>query len=210
MNIILNKSLKTDSKQPKVFRLGQITTTLQDLLDNSTIVINGEQTIILLVIDENNNVLKYLLPLDYKGESFYGLGKNILEGDLILINNSKLDFLQPTRKFSAKILQDNVDDPFIVENYNNIPNIIIERKDVGVFAIQCLDIDFTTVKYDLFFQVQSRLSNDLTEILEYNEILVGPINPAFPNNIPFYKIDKLNSNTISDTFVAYLILNIYD
>lgn len=88
MNIILDKSLKTDSKQPKVFNLGQITTTLQDLLDNSIIVISGEQTIILSVIDENNNVLKYLLPLDYKGESFYGLGKNITEEDLIEITDS--------------------------------------------------------------------------------------------------------------------------
>lgn len=88
MNIILDKSLITDSKQPKVFNLGQITTTLQDLLDNSTIVINGEQTIILSITDENDNILKYLLPLDYKGESFYGLGKNITEEDLIEITDS--------------------------------------------------------------------------------------------------------------------------
>jgi hypothetical protein len=88
MNIILDKSLITDSKQPKVFELGQITTTLQDLLDNSTIVINGEQTIILSITDENDNILKYLLPLDYKGESFYGLGKNITEEDLIEITDS--------------------------------------------------------------------------------------------------------------------------
>ena len=61
MNIILDKSLKTDSKQPKVFELGQITTTLQKLLDNSTIVINGEQTIVLSITDENNNILKLLI-----------------------------------------------------------------------------------------------------------------------------------------------------
>lgn len=87
MNIILDKSLKTDSKQPKVFNLGQITTTLQDLLDNSTIVINGEQTIILSILDENFNNLNYLLPLDYKAESFYGFGKNISEADLISLSN---------------------------------------------------------------------------------------------------------------------------
>ena len=96
MNIILDKSLKTDSKQPKVFNLGQITTTLQDLLDNSTIVINGEQIIILSIIDENNNVLKYLLPLDYKGESFYGLGKEILESNLISLSGNNLNFQQVT------------------------------------------------------------------------------------------------------------------
>lgn len=208
MNIILDKSLKTDSKQPKVFNLGQITTTLQNLLDNSTIVINGEQTIILSVIDENDNVLKYLLPLDYKGESFYGLGKNILETDLIKIT----DFQEklPLHKFSAKILQTGTFQPFIIENYNTIPTIIIDRKNTGVFAIQCNDIDFTVRKYDLFFQIESKLSGDLTEIIEYNEILIGPVNPTFPTIIPFYKIDKLNGNTISDEFTCYINLNIYD
>ena len=137
MNIILDKSLKTDSKQPKVFELGQITTTLQDLLDNSTIVINGEQTIILSVIDENDNVLKYLLPLDYKGESFYGLGQNILESDLISLTSVTQQSGGDSRPYMVysillshqagehedeiQILENTFDKPIVVTFENNGP-----------------------------------------------------------------------------------------
>jgi len=123
MNIILDKSLKTDSKQPKVFELGQITTTLQDLLDNSTIVINGEQTIILSIIDENYNNLNYLLPLDYKAESFYGLGKNISEADLISLSN-----FNGVQSVSGNLV-DNSDprNPYIKSPYRYIVGIFNEE-----------------------------------------------------------------------------------
>ena len=121
MNIILDQSLKTDSKQPKVFELGQITTTLQDLLDNSKIVINGEQTIILSVIDENDNVLKYLLPLDYKGESFYGLGQNILESDLISLGSLET---RPYKVYTALLTQTGTNAPVATVLENTVATVI--------------------------------------------------------------------------------------
>jgi len=86
MIINILKDTKTDSVQPKVYDLGQVTTTLQDLLDESNITITDEQTIILKITDVDDNVNYYLLPLpDYKGSSVYGLGKNIQDSDLINI-----------------------------------------------------------------------------------------------------------------------------
>ncbi len=133
MNIILDKSLKTDSKQPKVFNLGQIITTLQDLLDNSTIVINGEQTIILSIIDENNNVLKYLLPLDYKGESFYGLGQNILESDLISLGSVET---KPYRVYTALLTQNGANPPIATVLENSLGgNPIWTYDGVGMYQL---------------------------------------------------------------------------
>lgn len=96
MIINILKDTKTDSVQPKVYNLGQVTTTLQDLLDESNITITDEQTIILKITDVDDNVNYYLLPLpDYKGLSVYGLGKNIQDSDLISIGgNSSLPISQ--------------------------------------------------------------------------------------------------------------------
>ncbi len=89
MNINILKDSKTDSKQPKVYDLGTITSTLQALLDVSSITITDEQTIILKVTDLDTNINYYLLPLkDYKGSTIYGLGKDILATDLINISGT--------------------------------------------------------------------------------------------------------------------------
>ena len=133
MNIILDKSLKTDSKQPKVFNLGQIITTLQDLLDNSTIVINGEQTIILSITDENDNILKYLLPLDYKGESFYGLGKNILETDLVSLGSAEK---KPYKVYTALLTQEGSNAPTVVVLENSLGlTFTLNRQNTGLYNI---------------------------------------------------------------------------
>lgn len=82
MNIVIKEDKNTKNKQPKVYDLGNVTTTIQDLLDNSRIIINGEQTIV-LKIDSNF----YLLDLkDYKNNDVYGLGSNVLESDLISLS----------------------------------------------------------------------------------------------------------------------------
>jgi len=89
MNINILKDSKTDSKQPKVYDLGTITSTLQALLNVSSITITDEQTIILKITNLDSNINYYLLPLkDYKGSTIYGLGKDIQASDLISIGGS--------------------------------------------------------------------------------------------------------------------------
>lgn len=95
MNIIVNKNSNTNKVETKVFELGQITTTLQDLLDDSRIIVTENQIIILSIVDVDDVVHKYLLPIDYKGTGIYGLGKDITEDDLIELGgdvNSTLEY----------------------------------------------------------------------------------------------------------------------
>jgi hypothetical protein len=88
MNIVFNVDKnKTDNHQPRVYDLGQITTTLQDLLDKSQIVVDTEQVVVLKIRDIDDNINHYLLTLkNFKGNSIYGAGKNVTVNDLILIN----------------------------------------------------------------------------------------------------------------------------
>ena len=168
MNIILDKSLITDSKQPKVFELGQITTTLQDLLDSSKIVINGNQTIILSIIDISNNNLKYLLPLDYQGESFYGLGKNILESDLIPISNGRN---YDSSLLNCIISQSGTDSPVlnILSNSFN-DEITTEYVSVGTYYIDKINT-FDRYKTQIF--LESYITPTLTKVDIYKTITLS-------------------------------------
>lgn len=65
INII--KDSVSDSEQPKVYDLGQITTTLQDLLNESNITITDERLIVLKIQNIDDSFNFYLLPIDYKG-----------------------------------------------------------------------------------------------------------------------------------------------
>lgn len=81
MNITIKENKNSKNKQPKIYDLGSVTTTIQDLLDSSSIVINGEQPIILKIGGDN-----YLLNLkDYNSNDVYGLGKDVLQSDLIAV-----------------------------------------------------------------------------------------------------------------------------
>lgn len=90
MKISVNTLYKyTDNEQPKVYDLGIITTTLQDLLDNSHILIDSKRIIILKITNINLSTQQYLLNLqEYEGEVVDGLGYLITENDLIKINDS--------------------------------------------------------------------------------------------------------------------------
>ena len=84
INII--KDNKSDSKQPVVYDLGTVTTTLQSLLNNSRITITDKQVILLKVTQLDTTVSYYFLPFkDYNGDSLYGYGKEIVVSDLISI-----------------------------------------------------------------------------------------------------------------------------
>lgn len=89
MNIILNAYKKTTNIQPKVYNLGSITTTLQNLLDNSTITIDSKRPIVLSINDLDGYNHKYMFPLnDYDGNFIIGLGKDLKVSDLIEIYSS--------------------------------------------------------------------------------------------------------------------------
>jgi hypothetical protein len=89
MNIIINKNTNIENNQPKIYDLGQIDTSLQDLLDSSSIFIESDQLVILKVINLNDTVSYYLLTIpDYiNGQGVYGIGKNITTNDLIVLNS---------------------------------------------------------------------------------------------------------------------------
>jgi len=86
MNIVIKEKNINKSEVVKIFNIGSITTTLQDLLDNTKIIIEKDQAVILRL----NNGICYLLPLNYDDMSIYGFGQNIVENDLILLSNNNL------------------------------------------------------------------------------------------------------------------------
>lgn len=89
MNIIINIDENLiENQQPKIYDLGSVVTTIQDLLDNSTITITNYRTIILQFIDLDLSVKYCFLNLDdYTKGDQYGLGQNILESDLIYFSS---------------------------------------------------------------------------------------------------------------------------
>ncbi len=96
MNINILKDSVSDSKQPVVYDLGTVTTTLQALLDNSRITITDKQ-VILLKVTQDATVSYYFLPFkDYNGDSLYGYGKEIVVADLIPVGGSGSSVATPT------------------------------------------------------------------------------------------------------------------
>ena len=95
INII--KDNKSDSKQPVVYDLGTVTSTLQALLDVSKITITDKQVILLKVTQLDTTVSYYFLPFrDYNGNSLYGYGKEIVVADLIPIGGGGGAVTTPT------------------------------------------------------------------------------------------------------------------
>lgn len=86
MNINIRNTNDNTSDVVKVFNIGDITTTLQDLLDNTTIEIEKDQ-IVILKLDNGDS---YLLPLSYDKTSIYGFGSNIIENDLIKLSSTQV------------------------------------------------------------------------------------------------------------------------
>lgn len=89
MNIIVNIDKNTlANKQPKIYDLGEVTTSVQDLLDNSTITITNNRLVILRFTDLDLSVKQgFLILNDYTEGDKYGLGQNILESDLIYFSS---------------------------------------------------------------------------------------------------------------------------
>jgi len=89
MNIIINISEPIKKVQEfQEYDLGQITTTLQDLLDNSSITINSNIIPILKVLSIDNISKSYLikdLSENLYNTSDYITGQDLTENDLILI-----------------------------------------------------------------------------------------------------------------------------
>lgn len=85
MNIIVNINENIiENQQPKIYNIGNVLTTIQDLLNNSTITITNYRIIILQFIDLDLSVKHAFLNLDdYSKGDQYGLGKDILASDLI-------------------------------------------------------------------------------------------------------------------------------
>lgn len=92
MNIIVNiqeGTLDENKVQEfEVFDLGQITTTLQDLLDDSTITLNDNLIPILEVTNIDDSVTRYLIKnftQDFRNNSQFITGQDLLKEDLIQI-----------------------------------------------------------------------------------------------------------------------------
>ena len=90
MNIVIKNKDLNKSEPLKIFNIGPISTTFQELLDESNIEIEEDQIIILKTGDDF-----YLLPLKYKESSIYGFGKDIKEEDLVKVSSdsTNLDFI---------------------------------------------------------------------------------------------------------------------
>lgn len=122
MNIVINKTVSDKNTQPELINLGQITTSLQDLLDNSTIVIDGNQPIILSIDNLNGDNHKYLLMLpDIKESSVYGFGQNILETDLISLGSVET---KPYKVYTALLTQSGIEAPTALVLENTLGAII--------------------------------------------------------------------------------------
>lgn len=151
MNIVIKEDKNTKNKQPKVYNLGNVTTTIQDLLDNSKIIINGEQTIVLKI---DNNF--YLLDLkDYKNNDVYGLGSNVLESDLISLSSLSSN-IKPYLSYVFMFTQDTeidmlgnsqAGDPIITYSHNETPyTFTFIRTSTGEYVLTANAIIFDVNK----------------------------------------------------------------
>lgn len=117
MNIIINKTIYDNDVQAKIYHIGQIETTLQDLLDNSTIIITGINPVILSIDNLNGDNHKYLLLLDnINNTSIYGFGKNIIESDLIELGSNNIS----TKVYKALISFNDIDEKVeVIQEFRN-------------------------------------------------------------------------------------------
>lgn len=132
MNIIINiDPNKIENTQPILYNIGEVTTTLQDLLDETTITIYNYRPIVLEYTDINGTLIKSFLNLkDYLKGSQYGLGENITENDLIIISNNSSSPSNNSKvyHFLFSLISG---EPDIIELENTFTNSTIISRVVG-------------------------------------------------------------------------------
>ena len=136
----INFDINTNNieSKTKVYNLGQITTTLQDLLDNSEITVEDNSVTILSIIEIDNSEKNYLLP-----DSKYNWGNRfatntilILDSDLVLLGSNSTT---GGGSGTASIRRHDFDDPYDYNAYA-IPG---SNESDNVWNITRLTIDIT-------------------------------------------------------------------
>ena len=196
INII--KDNKSDSKQPVVYDLGTVTSTLQALLDNSRITITDKQVIILKVTQLDTSVSYYFLPFkDYNGNSVYGYGKEIVVSDLIPIG---IDGGGGTPPNLGEVLTQGNRAPLAV-NANRV--FTLEDRTKNLYSLFDLS---TTVSLTL----NDSVAYDLGDVLKIQHYVgvdgseVSTMNLVFDYVTVFYGNDLITSFSIPYGAVAYL------
>ncbi len=139
MNIVFNIK-KTDNFQPKVYDLGQISTTLQNLLDSSKIVVLDKRPIVLKITDTEDNENFYMLNLeDYIGENTYGIGKDITIDDLIPLSGGGGSTPTPVdlpEVLIYSVSQSSTIQPIVNKVYGTLsPDILSARESEGYYYL---------------------------------------------------------------------------
>ena len=136
MNIIVNIDKNTlANKQPKIYDLGEVTTSIQDLLDNSTITITNDRLVILRFTDLDLSVKQGFLNLNnYTEGDKYGLGQNILESDLIYFTSGGSGDSRPYKVYTALLTQKGTDAPVATVLENTLGEIIWSREIKGIYT----------------------------------------------------------------------------
>lgn len=138
MNIIVNIDKNTlANKQPKIYDLGEVTTSIQDLLDNSTITITNDRLVILRFTDLDLSVKQGFLNLNnYTEGDKYGLGQNILESDLIYFSSGGSGDSRPYKVYTALLTQSGTNAPVatVLENTLN-GNVTFSFISTGIYEI---------------------------------------------------------------------------
>lgn len=157
INII--KDSVSDSEQPKVYDLGQITTTLQDLLNESNITITDERLIVLKIQNIDDSFNFYLLPIDYKGNSVYGLGNNVVVSDLISLSSS--NSVGGSQTLAETLAEDN--------KTNDIPIVSNNGK-----AVVTVNDDYLYISYEGNY-LSLEPTNGLQLFSDTNVFTIAPI-----------------------------------
>jgi len=151
INFKLDERKISKSSRSKIYDLGQVTTTVQNLLDNSEITITDNLIPIIKITSIDDEVSHYLLPdLNYEWGNISGRNTySFTVNDLIALGGSSSSAPAPTYKeYNILLSQEETDDPVINKTITNTLGTTLtwSRNNTGVYESSTFYVpDFNTV-----------------------------------------------------------------
>lgn len=151
INFKLDERKISKSSRSKIYDLGQVTTTVQDLLDNSEITITDNLIPIIKITNIDDEVSHYLLPdLNYEWGNISGRNTySFTINDLIAFGGGSSSAPAPTYKeYNILLSQEETDDPVINKTITNTLGTTLtwSRNNTGVFLSSIFTIpDYNSV-----------------------------------------------------------------
>lgn len=168
INFKLDERKISKSSRSKIYDLGQVTTTVQNLLDNSEITITDNLIPIIKITSIDNETSYYLLPdLNYDWGNISGRNNySFTINDLIALGGNSGGGNQNYGEYNVLLSQSGADDPIVDKLITNTIGTILTwtRINTGVYESNTFYVpDFNTVSIlyndtDIPHQLRSRVN----------------------------------------------------